>query len=212
MTAAMRFVRLALASASAAAFASALAGCPSRERTPCAPSEPARLEVRDGAGALELSVKESSTRGAPPVYDLCGPSHGRVGSLELGDDYAVVLDRAGQLLFRLKLSPDGDPVGWGPRGERLRVHHDAREWRVLKPDGVPFGAITGTDGGATVFDAASRPIAGVKPRGADQVLAAADGATTRYVVPAKAAAPAGVFALPGLAVEEQVALYFMFPR
>jgi len=200
-------IRLALA----ASLIIGLAGCPAR-RSPCAPSLPAKLEIRDASGALELALKDSATQGTPRVYDLCDPAHHRVGSVSTEEDRVVVLDAAGGLRLRVHHDHGLDPVAWGPSGQRLRVHEDKNEWRVLKPDGVPLGAIAPAGDGATVFDPAGSLAATVKPRGADQVLAGPDGAVTRYVMPAASPVAAGVFALRGLALDEALGLFLLFPR
>jgi hypothetical protein len=203
-----------------------LAGCPQKTR-PCAPSEPARVEVRDGAGELELAMKRSATKGEPAVYDLCDASARRVGTLEVGEvlgtSYALLLDGAGHLKLRVDVDRARAPQARGPSGPRLTVAHakTGTEWRVLRPDGVPFGSISpGPDhsagdsakNDADVFDPAGRGIAAVKARGPDQVIAGADGTTRRYVIPAASPVAAGLFAVPGLDLDEQLALFVVFPR
>jgi len=208
-----------VAHVSIALAAVALAGCP-RPSRPCAPSEPARVEVRDGAGELELAMKRSSTKGEPAVYDLCDASARRVGTLEvgsvLGESYALLLDAAGHLKLRVTVEHARDPTARGPSGARLTIAHSktGTEWRVLRPDGVPFGSISprADQNDADVFDAAGHAIAASKARGPDQVIAGADGATRRYVIPAASAVSAGLFAIPGLDLDEQLALFIVFPR
>jgi hypothetical protein len=196
-----------------------LAGCPQTSR-PCAPSTPAHVEVRNGAGELELAMKRSATRGEPAVYDLCDASAHRVGTLEVGEasgaSYALLLDGAGHLKLRVDVAHVRAPSARGPSGPRFTVAHSTTgtEWRVLRPDGVPFGSISPRPdkNDADVFDAAGRAIAASTARGADQVISGVDGVTRRYVIPAASAVSAGVFAMPDLDLDEQLALFVVFPR
>jgi hypothetical protein len=191
------------------ALALLASACSPRPR-PCAPSRPARLELRDGAGALQLALKDSV--GGAGASDLCDAAAARVGVISVEAGTVTLFDRAGRLALRLRRLPGDDPVGDGPTGARLRIHEERGETRVLAPDGVAFGSVTGADGSALVFDKGGRPIASVKPRGADQLIADSDGATRAYVIPAASARAAAAFALPGLSAAEGLALYLFFAR
>ena len=175
--------------------------------TPCAPALPSRLEVRSGDGALELAVKPGAQ---PSAFDLCDAGAQRIGGLAVQPDGVTLSDGAGAPKLKLVRSPPLDVSGDGPRGQRLRVHLDGVEQRVLKPDGVPFGAVTPKPGGANVHNPASQPVARVEPRGDDQVIAAADGKTVRHVVPAASSTAAAAFAIEGLTIDEQLALYWLW--
>jgi hypothetical protein len=89
----------------------------------------------------------------------------------------------------------------------VRTFVDGKETRVLKPDGVPYGSIVSGEGGATVFDAASRPIALVEPRDNEEVIRRPDGAVKHFVIPSSSAVAAGAFALEALPLADRAALY-----
>jgi hypothetical protein len=193
-----------------AVLALALGGCPRAAPSPCAPSAPAVLEVRDGAGALQAALKRSETAGARVV---CDAGAHKIGTVV--DDAAgmTALDARGALVLRVRTDADGDLLGDGAQGPRLRVHRDGRELRVLRPDGVPYGSIAPHDAaGAVVFGPGGQPIATVGARGVDQVLAQPSGATTAYVTPSSRPVAAGAFALEGLSLAERLALYLALAR
>ncbi len=201
-----------VARASLIFFALLAAGCPEKRNRPCAPSLPSKLEFRDGAGQLELAVKDSTSPGAS---DLCDANAQRIGVLAAegvdgagGGSTITLLDGAGRLALRLRQPPNDDPVGDGPSGARLRLHREGAEWRVLAPDGVPFGSIAN----GAAFDKAGRPLARAEARGADFVLRGPDGATRGYVVREKSPAAAAAFALPDLSAAERCALALFFSR
>jgi hypothetical protein len=188
------------------AFTFAFAGCnhASNKPTPCAPGLPAQLEVRDGAGLLELAVKPSNTTGE---LDLCDGQSKRIGRLIHEGEIVTVLDAANQTVARLH--PDG-PLDWaadGPKGPLFRFHTDKTASQLIQPDGIMFGMVTPTDGGATLYNRASVPVGSVAPREKGQVVAAADGATRRYITPASSSVNAGLLAIPGLPLSAEVAIF-----
>jgi len=188
-------------------FAFTLAGCTHRgsNAAPCAPGLPSLLEVRDGAGALELALKQSTV--TPGELDLCDPQAKRIGRLVSAGDALQLLDGDGQLVARLHRDGPDDLSAEGPKGPLLRVHSTAQETRVLKPDGVPFGSVAPTDGGATLYSPGSAPIGSIAPHDQDQVIAAADGASEHYVKPASSSLTAGLLGIEGLPLPVRVALY-----
>jgi len=189
-----------------------LPGCPPKTPAACAPGIAAKLELRDGAGVLQRSLKETPGR---KTLDVCDAAHRRTATLLEEGAIWTLLDAGGARLLRVERLPNGDLEAAGAKGPRLRVHAEPAETRVLQPDGVAFGAIGLRDGGAVVFDRASVPLAQVAGRTAehDQVITGVDGATRAYVHPSASPLAAGAFALPGLSPEEQLVLYLLLqPR
>jgi hypothetical protein len=185
-----------------------LTGCPERKRV-CAPGTAALVSVRDGAGVVVRTLKPSADG---KRLELCDAAHQRTGTLLDEGKIATLLDAQGKRVLRIETLPDGDLEAEGPTSARLRVHKGATEVRVLKPDGVAFGALSSHDGGATVFDQASAPIASVITRGAEHVLRNHDGTARAYVAPGVSTWASAVFALDALSPDEQLALYRLFTR
>jgi hypothetical protein len=181
----------------------ALGGCHHSAR-PCAPGAPARLELRDGAGALLAAVRPAEGG----ALELCtGDNAATLAGQVISDGKVVTLvDASGALALRLSVGPTGDLQGSGAHEARLRVHRQGDAVRVLQPDGVPFGAIALSGKAAIVTDAASRPLATVAPSDGDEILTAPDGATRYHVVRAPSALAASAFALPKLSLPERLTL------
>jgi hypothetical protein len=196
------------------AGALALSGCKGSAR-PCAPAVPPVLEVRDASGALELALKKSAATAdkGPTSYDVCDPAHKRVGTILSEPATLTLLDGSGGLVLRFKIESPTDASAVGPAGPRLRLHREPNEARVLKPDGVPIGAISPKEGGgANVFDPASRPIALVDKRDKDLIVSDTTGTTKAFVVPSNVPVAAGVFALEGLTLQDKLAIYLVWSR
>jgi hypothetical protein len=170
---------------------------------PAACSAPATLELRDGAGALQLALRGD---------EVCDAANALVGTVERDATGLTLRGRDRNPILALRGDGADDANGDGARGPRLRLHHGEREWRVLAVDGVPLGAIAATAEGAAVYDPASRPVAAVAARGADQAVRAADGAVRAFVMRSAAPVAAGVFAIDKLTVEEQLAIYLYLTR
>jgi hypothetical protein len=181
-------------------FVVALAGgC--TDRGPRCGSGPARMELRDGAGTLQLRITESAKHGE---LDLCDPSNHRIGLLVASGETLTLYDRHNA--ERLVVTGDAESIK-GPSGaEVIRVHRDGTMIRILSGDGVPFGTVNDRDGGAFVSDPASTPLARVASRDADLVLSGPDGTVKRYLVPGTTQAAAGILALEALPLEDRVFL------
>jgi hypothetical protein len=182
-----------------------VAGCShSNKPAACAPGLASQLEVRDGAGLLELAVKPSNT---PGEVDLCDAQAQRVGRIATEGDTLTVMDGAGQLVARLKREGADDWTADGPKGPLFRVHQDKSETRILKPDGIPLGSVSPQAEGGTLYSPASVPVGMVKPHDKGMALQAADGATKHYVTPANSPIYAGLLAVEGLPLSAKIALF-----
>jgi hypothetical protein len=186
-----------------------LCGCPERKQA-CAPGTAALVTVRDGAGAVVRTLKQSADA---KTLELCDAAHQLSATLQDEGKIVDLLDARGSRLLRIEILADGDLEAAGASGARLRVHRGANELRVLRPDGIAFGSMSDTsDAGATVYDKASVPIGTVITRDRDHVLRRNDGTTRGYVSPAISPSASAVFAVDGLSPDEQLALYRLLTK
>jgi hypothetical protein len=176
------------------------AGC--QNRSQCAPGK-GDLEVRDASGALTLALKGDS---------LCDSHDRRVATLTNKADGITLKDPAGNVTLDLTRESDAVAQGRDAKGPRLRLYRDAREMRVLKADGVPFGSIVPEGSGATIYNQASSPLGRVQMRDRDAVVTDMGGSAQTYLIRATAAPPAGVFGVPGLQAAEQLTIYMYWSR
>ena len=187
----MRFFALALLVAAG--------GCQNRQ---CAPGKGA-IEIRDASGALTLALKGDS---------LCDSHDRRVATLTTRPDGVTLKDPAGNVSLELTRESDAVAQGRDQKGPRLRLYRDAREFRVLKADGVPFGSIVPDGPASTIYNQASSPLGRVSMRDRDAVVTDMGGSAQTYVIRAAAAPPAGVFGIPGLQPAEQLTIYMYWSR
>lgn len=199
----MRRPALALARASLIVGAAALAGGCHRGAAHCAPGIKSTVELRDGAGGLELALKG---------HDLCDGNLHRVGTIDVNKDEVVFSDPSGRT--RLDLKPDGAQTASDhtPGGQGLRLFRGRGQLRVLHADGVPYGSVTPQAIGSLIFDPANAPIAKVERRDPDAVVTDLGGTALHFVVPARDPAAAGVFAIPKLDPAEAFAVYLFWSR
>jgi hypothetical protein len=189
--------------------AAGLAGCRA-PRARCGPTLPSTLEVSDGHGAA-LSLKESPEPGA---RDLCDASGKWLGLLRAGDAGVTLTDASGAERLKITRTSPEVATALGPSGPRLRLYRDAREARVLLPDGVPLASVT-TDtepGRATVRAPSSLPLAQVAREAGAQVVRSRDDRLLATITPPGPAWAAGVFAVDALTREERVAVFLYWSR
>jgi len=179
-------------------------GC-HRQGNRCAPGATSTVEVRNGSGALMLALQGNT---------LCDAQWNRAGTLDTSKkDTVTLFDAAGKL--RLELVRDSDNGGHGrdAEGPHLRLFHDAREWRVMRADGVPLGSIVPqTTSGAVIYDQSSSPLAKISLRDRDAVVMDMAGTALTYVHPSSQLGPAGVFGVPSLDPAQQLAIYIYWSR
>ncbi|MSP62705.1 MAG: hypothetical protein EXR72_20725 [Myxococcales bacterium] len=205
----------------------ALLGC-KREPAACSASFPVLLELRDGAGALELAL-----RGAPKAAlgaeergtasDVCDPSGRRVyGLLEAaapprtrtrseltnaaGDLRARVEPSSGDALWTMPALaaptlPDGGALPGG-----LRLHDEGGLLRLLDSMGVPVAQIGWQAGKAVAFDAGGMPLAWAETVEQRIVVRARDGAVKHYVIGIKDERAAAAIALEMFPLPERLLL------
>ncbi len=187
--------------AAAAIAILAAAGC---HRQHCDAGARSKLELHDAAGATTLSWKGQ---------DLCDGQLRRVATLEVKGGTVTLKQPDGRL--RLELAKESPSVAQGrdQEGPTLRLYRDEHELRVLRGDGVPFGSII-PDGkrAAVIYDPAQAQLAKVAMHDRDAVVTNMSGATLESLVPAKDAAPAGVFGIPHLDPVEQQAIYIYWSK
>jgi hypothetical protein len=181
-----------------------LAAC-NRSDPRCTPTAPAVVELRDCAGALLLADKDGA---------LCNAAHRAVGTVELTPTTVTLKDADGRVRLVLQsAAPDNTGTGSDAAGNvRVRLYRDAIQARVLHPDGAPIGSMVHNGGGARVYGPTSAPLTTVEPHDRDLVLRDNDGVTRNFVVPGKDARAAGVFAMNGFDVAEQLAIYLYWSR
>ena len=135
-----------------------LAACHPTAR-PCAPGTPAKIELRDGSGALLAAVRPAPEGSA---LKLCTGDNATTLSGQVISDGKTItlLDASQSLALRLSATSPGDAQGAGPHGARLRVHRQGEAVRVLKPDGSTSstptaGSIRGASEAAPVIASTS---------------------------------------------------------
>jgi hypothetical protein len=138
--------------------------------------------------------------------DLCSAEHQVLGHVVESGGKHTLTDAAGATQLTITRDGPDDLHADGPQGQKLRVHGDKGETRVLRPDGVAFGSIGLREGSASLFDAASVPLATITPRDKGQLVAALDGAPIHYVTPCDKPTLAGLFAIDALTLHERAAL------
>ena len=195
--------------ARALVMATLLAGCNKSARTACAPGTPSKVELRDGSGQLQLAVKPTPE---PGKLDLCDGAGKRTGRIESEPQAISYFDAAGVLQLKLHGDAKTDAEGESVKGAKLRLHVNGEEIRILKPDGIPIGSVVTKDTGTTIYDPASRPVAVVEKRDADQTIRGPDGVTKSYVVPSASPGAAAAFGLDGLSPEERATLYLFWNK
>jgi hypothetical protein len=183
----------------AAVFATA--GCHRGAR--CTPGTKSTVELRDGSGALTLSLKGTA---------VCDSQLHAVGTLETKGDTVTLRDPAGNLRLELTRESPNAAAGRDREGPHLRLYRDDRELRVLRGDGVPLGSVAPQGNAAAIFNPASQPLAKVSMRDRDAVVTDLGGTALTYVVPAKGPGPAGVFGVPSLDPAEALAIYIFWSR
>jgi hypothetical protein len=193
----MRFISLAIL----------LAGCPSA-RSQCDRNAEATVELRDGKGVLLVSARH----GDNGLLDVCDGNFQRTGAIKLEGATATLFDRGGAPRLHLRKNGPDDFEGSNPdNAQRLRVHRQGTQLHIMEPSGVRMGTLTeGPPAG--LYDSAQVPKGTVEARGADQAIRDPDGATLFLVQPAKSSQLAGVFFIPGLDHNEQLALYLILSR
>jgi hypothetical protein len=189
------------------ALAASLPGCRRRPAgeaaSPCGAHAPEIATLRDGDGVLVRAL-----RGAAPRAAVCSPTGAVTGFLVVDSVKHEITTPAGATRARLVREGDADVTVIGTPA--LRLHDEGGELRVLRPDGVPLGAITRApavapaaaraaaldvtsdatpDGGApptapilaNLYDAGGRPVGTVVAHGTGLAIRAPDG-TTRFLV------------------------------
>lgn len=169
-----------------------------RSVTHCPPGVRPSLEIRNGAGALELALKGN---------ELCDGQHHLQATLDRKGHRVTLTKPDGSLALALARESDTVGAGRDADGPKLRLYRDAHELRVLRGDGVPLGSIAPQPTGSILYNPASSPIGKVERRDHDAVITDMSGAAQTYVVPAQDFAAAGVFGVPSLSRSEQLAVY-----
>jgi hypothetical protein len=187
------------------ALMSSLLGGASGCRSASCGKGPSEIELRDGTGALELTLRRGADDSQEQICDARGR---RIGHLERSETFTLT-DAAGaeRLHFR-RQSPEMVLVE-GRAGLVYRLFQRPGEVRILTPEGVPLGILSASTkpDRATFHEGSGKPLGSVEPRDHDEVLRAADGSARRYVIHSRQPLASGVFGVPGLSTEEQVALY-----
>ena len=204
------------------------AGC-KRARPPCSADLPALVEVRDGTGAPELSLRPPPEAAAAPAgaLDVCDGAGRRVASLReepsrsldggargggdggTGPRVVELVNAAGDPMARLATTPGGDPsfTLTTPQGVReLRLHDEAELLRILDPIGVPVAQIGRQDGRTMAFDPAGTPLASAEIVDARRVVRARDGSVKHFVSGLESERAVAALALVKLPLPERVAL------
>jgi hypothetical protein len=201
---------LALAVAAALGSAALGLGAPGCRRAParCPAGTRSTVEIRDGNGALEIALKGSQ---------ICDGQLRAIGDVTRAPDGALLVRDPGAdptAPARLTLRRDSDTVAQvsSAAGPRWRLYRDAKELRVLQPDGVPLGSIVPDPGAAVLYNPQQSPLGRVQRRDHDAVVTNLSGATLTYVVPAADPVAAGVFGLPKLDRLDQLAIYLYWSR
>ena len=173
-----------------------------------------RLELRDGAGALQLRIATAAGGGSARELDLCDPAGQRLGTILYEGAALRLLDRAGGERLRVADAETLDVSRPGGPGLRLywSAGRNVGQLRVLRPDGVPHGTLTERDGAVVVSDPGGSPVAKATPRDADVALLGPDGAVRGFVLPSPGLWPAAVFAIDGIPLEERAFLAVQLAR
>ena len=194
-----------------ALFALVAVGC-HRNHRPCSSDLAAVIELRDGTGGLEMSLRQPPIAGSS--LDLCDEKGQRIGSLtETTAPRTVTLfNAAGDAWVRLDAShPDADPTMIlaaenGPRGAPLRLHASGYLVRILDSQGLPVGQIGPQAGKTVTFDHAGTPLAFTDTVENRRIVHQRDGAVEHYVLGISDERAAAAFALDAFRPAERLAL------
>lgn len=186
-------------------------GC-HRTRSPCSVDLAATVELRDGEGALELSLR------APPIggngLDVCDGGGHKLGSLheQLVPRSVVLLNAAGDAWLRLDAArPDADPTLSiaGPLGTPvapMRLHPMGDLVRFLDAAGLPVGQVGRQAGKTITFDPAGTPLAYTETVESRRVVSGRDGAVKHYAIGIGDERAAAAFALEVFKPAERLAI------
>jgi hypothetical protein len=189
-----------------AAGALLLAAC-KPARPPCAPDLPSVVELRDGAGALELTLRRPPDSEAR--LDVCDAANRRLGLLhEATSPRSVTLRNAAGDPWARAAAPEregADATLTLPSGA-LRLHRMGDLLRLLDPSGLPIGQLGPQGGRMVTFDGAGVPLAFTDTVEQRRIVHARDGAVRHYAVGIGDERAAAAFALERLEPAERVLL------
>jgi hypothetical protein len=205
-------VRRSLVAGAAAVLALCNAACRRQALEPpdpCQAGGAARLELRDGQGALLLALRESGA-GTLPTFVLCdgrGRQSGRLVRPASPPGALMIIDGDGAPAAGITRSPGDDPALTSARG-RYRLHDERGLLRILDGQGVPVGQVGSQGDKAVVFDPGGRPLATAEPASSEpkedrRAVRGTDGAVRFLVLGARSDRAAAAFALPGFPPAEQ---------
>lgn len=197
-----------------------------RATSPCSAAAPEVAALRDGDGALVRTLRDAGDGRTA----ICSPTGAVTGFLSADSVKREIATAAGAARAQLVREGASDVTVTG--SPALRLHDEGGELRVLRPDGIPLGAVSrappdgpavadAADGGAApapplarVYDPGGRPIGTVVAHGRGFAIRAADGATQWLLAPRPPVDDprlAGLVAVTGLSPDDALAIAWAFP-
>jgi hypothetical protein len=181
------------------------AGC--RSASPCGADRPALVELRDGAGALQLSARQPPPDN-PQVLTVCDGAGRPLGALsEAAAPRAVTMvDGRGSRVASID-QPGGDAprLAVAGRGD-FALREQGSLLRLLDPRGVPLAQLSRDGERALALDPGGTPQASVESTGGRYAILARDGAVRGYVIGARDDRAAAAFAVDALPPEARLVL------